>query len=245
MSRLYINSRYRQLLARHKLLTGSELLGDTIDGSAIEHGTERSTYKLELEGKGFFLKQVRKKSALKALEPLLRLRKPNHYAWREMQHVLNLQAAGIDVMDVVAACEYTRWGLPIASAIMVAEVQGMDLENLFKEAARAQQNLLLLRLGALTGRLHMAGFFGAVRLKDVFVDRDERYVLIDREARNPNPQTFSTKRAMQGLQRFLHRQRRDYPPWCEDDSRSFLQGYFSEAGNKLGLPLEEVLRRVT
>ncbi|MEP1469884.1 MAG: lipopolysaccharide kinase InaA family protein [Halieaceae bacterium] len=245
MSRLYINPRYQQLLNRHQLSTEKQLLGDSVSGDIIEHGAERSTFKVELEGNGFFLKQVRKKSYLSALEPLLQLQKPHHYAWREMQHVLNLQKAGIDVMEVVAACEHTRWGIPVASAIMVAQVDGADLESVFIQATREQQHLLLQRLGALTGRLHLAGFFGTVRLKDVFIDRKDSYVLIDREARNPQPQAFSEARALQGLERFLHRQRRDYPAWCEDDSRSYLQGYLQETSDSLPLPLDEVLDRVS
>ena len=244
MSRLYINARYQQLLAEHKLSNSNQLLGDKIDGATIERGAERCSYRLELKGKGFFLKQVHKKSYMKALEPLLRLRQPRHYAWREMQHAFNLKKAGIDVMEVVAACEQTRWGLPVASAIMVAEVDGEDLESIFKQATSEQQHLLLQRLGALTGRLHSAGFFGTVRLKDIFVDRKDSFVLIDRETRNPQPQAFSQRRALEGLARFLHRQRRDYPVWCEDDSRSYLQGYLKEAGNQLALPLDDILRRL-
>ena len=172
MERLYINPRYQRFLAEHDLATLDKLLADNVQGVALERGSERNTYRLELAGKGFFLKQIYKKRNLQALEPLLQLRQPHHYAWREMQHVLNLQAAGVDVMPVAAAGERTRRGLPVASAILVEQVEGQNLDTRFAQADSRDQHLLLRQLGALTGRLHLAGFFGTVRMKDVIVDAD-------------------------------------------------------------------------
>jgi hypothetical protein len=111
MERLYINPRYQRFLTEHELATVDKLLGDNVQGDALERGDERNTYRLELAGKGFFLKQIYKNRGLQAFEPLLQLRQPHHYAWREMQHALNLKAAGIDVMEVAAAGERTQWGL--------------------------------------------------------------------------------------------------------------------------------------
>ena len=241
MERLYINPRYQRFLAEHDLATLDKLLADNVQGVALERGSERNTYRLELAGKGFFLKQIYKKRNLQALEPLLQLRQPHHYAWREMQNVLNLQAAGVDVMPVAAAGERTRRGLPVASAILVEQVEGQNLDTRFAQADSRDQHLLLRQLGALTGRLHLAGFFGTVRMKDVIVDATGKYVLIDREVRNPHPQRFRTKRAVESLRRFMHRQRRDFPQWQHQHLCSYLDGYLDQAGHQLNVTAQQLL----
>jgi len=244
MERLYINPRYQKFLAEHDLATVDKLLGDNIQGDVLERGDERNTYRLELAGKGFFLKQIYKKRSLHALESVLQLRQPHHYAWREMQHALNLQAAGMDVMEVAAAGERTQWGLPGASAILVQQVEGQSLDMRFKRAERSHQHQFLRQLGALTGRLHLAGFFGTVRMKDVIVDADDKYVLIDRESRNPHPRRFRKKHAVEGLRRFLHRQRRDFPGWQHKHSDSYLDGYLDQAGHRLSITAQQLLRLI-
>ena len=230
MERIYVNPHYAELIQAQGYDTVRGLLRDTVEGSALELGAERNTYRLELAGQGFFLKQVRKRRLGPALESLLRLRLPHHYAWREMQQVLALQAAGLDVMEVVAAGERTRLGVPEASAILVRQVEGTALDALYLQAEPGEQQAMLVKLGALTGKLHQAGFFSPVRMKDIIVTAQGRYVLIDRETRSPRPRSFSRKRAQAGLRRFLHRQRRDYPDWQSADSLSLLEGYLQALG---------------
>jgi hypothetical protein len=240
MERLYINPRYQRFLTEHELATVDKLLGDNVQGDALERGDERNTYRLELAGKGFFLKQIYKNRGLQAFEPLLQLRQPHHYAWREMQHALNLKAAGIDVMEVAAAGERTQWGLPVASAILVRQVDGEGLDTRFMNVDSNHQHLFLRRLGALTGGLHLAGFFGTVRMKDIIVDTDDNYVLIDREVRNPHPRRFRKKHAVDGLRRFLHRQRRDFPGWQHEHSLSYLEGYLDKTGPQLTVTAQQL-----
>jgi tRNA A-37 threonylcarbamoyl transferase component Bud32 len=241
MERLYINPRYQKFLAEHDVATLDKLLADNVQGVALERGSERNTYRLELAGQGFFLKQIYKKRNLQALESVLQLRQPHHYAWREMQHALNLQAEGVDVMPVAAAGERTHRGLPVASAILVEQVEGQSLDTRFAQADSRHQHLFLRQLGALTGRLHLAGFFGTVRMKDVIVDAAGKYVLIDREVRNPHPKRFRTKRAVESLRRFMHRQRRDFPLWQHQHSCSYLDGYLDQAGHQLSVTAQQLL----
>ncbi len=244
MERLYINPDYMDLVESEGLDTAPGLLSKEINGDALEHGSERSTYRLELQGHGYFLKQVRKRRLAPALEALLRLQLPHHYAWREMVHVKALRAAGVDVMEVVAACERTTLGIPDTSAILVRQVDGQALDERFLAADTAGQHAMLLQLGRLAGKLHLAGFFSPVRMKDIIVDRQGRYVLIDRETRNPRSREFSQKRGLEGLRRFLHRQNRDYPDWRQQDSLQFVTGYLESLGPRWHATPDQLLGEI-
>lgn len=245
MERLYINPNYADLVASEGLDTAQGLLREEVKGSVLELGPERSTYRLELSGHGYFLKQVRKRRLAPTLEALVSLQLPHHYAWREMLHVSALRAAGVQVMEVVAACERTTFGIPDTSAILVRQVEGRALDEGFLQADEAEQQSMLLKLGRLTGQLHLAGFFSPVRMKDIIVSAQDRYVLIDRETRNPRPRTFSQRRALAGLRRFLHRQTRDYPDWRAHHSLSFVSGYVEILRTQWDITPEQLLSEVT
>ena len=225
MQRFYLNPDYQQLLASEGLDNYKVLSKGEPPGEVIAEEPGRSTRRLRLDNQAFYLKRVEKPRPRKTLESLLKFEVPHHYSWREMQQAQNLQAAGMRVMDVAAAGETTRWGIPAESFIMVHEVSGESLDQVFSTATSDNRPDLLRRLGVFTGSLHRNGFFTPVRMKDVIVDINGEFVLIDREARNPHPKRFQPKHASTALYRTSYRQLRDGLQWTDGDWNNFYTGY--------------------
>jgi len=244
MQRLYLNTDFRELLATHNLADFEALVAQREEGELIAQDTGRTTHRITLENACFYLKCVEKSTPASALEALVTLRMPHHYCWREKQQVEYLQAHNIDVMEVAAAGETASWGVPNFSFILAREVPGESLDTLFDRASPAEQLELLEQLGSLVGRLHHAGFFAPVRMKDVIVDPEHRLVLIDRETRKPGSRKFTRKKALHGLQRTMWRQQRDGIDWSKSELHVHLRAYLNETSQWLGIDeaqLEEMI----
>ena len=94
---------------------------------------------------------------------------------------------------------------------------------------------LLEQLGKLHGQLHRSGFFAPARMKDIIVDQQGQFVLIDRETRKPKVRRFTRGRALASLQRTMSRQARDGNLWSEAELSAYLEAYLDNTSPKLGL----------
>ncbi len=195
-------------------------------GDVLASENLRETRKLTIDGRTFFLKRVKKSKFSSALEAILQGRRPHSYAWREMQHVEQLQQAGIPVMSVAAVGERRHLGLPKESFIAVVGIEGEDLELVFRMSNDADKNNIMAQLGALYAQLHRHGFLKPIRLKDLIKTPSQELVLIDRETRNPFPRRFSPKRALQSLVKAKQRQARDGINYSEANTRAMLKAYY-------------------
>lgn len=242
MQRLYINPDYANLLATEELDSYEELYTSDLAGEVVSTCVNRTTRRVELGGRGFYLKRVYKPRPHKALEALLKLNPPHHYCWREMQQVQSLHEAGFPVMDVAAAGETTRFGVPVHSFILAPEVAGVALDQAFGSSDEERRCALLAQLGNYTARLHSAGFFTPVRMKDVICSNSGEMVLIDRETRHPGRHRFTGQRASDALFRTFHRERRDGTSWSEKERIAYCEAYRDTIADKWQPGDEELLR---
>lgn len=245
MQRLYVNPDFRDRLAEHDLVSFEHLAALKQNGELVAEDIGRTTHRIALNGETYYFKSVDKPTPASALEALITLRLPHHYCWREMQQVESLQRHNIAVMDVAAAGESISWGVPHFSFILVREIEGDSLADVFDAASGSEQLVLLEKLGSLVGRLHRAGFFAPVRMKDVIVDERGDFILIDRETRKPGARKFTRQKALRGLQRTMWRQQRDGIEWTTSELHAHLRAYLDETSQWLDLDeaqLEEMIR---
>jgi len=240
MQRLFINPDFRKPLSEAGLDTFEAFVAKSDDGELIARDKGRTTHRIQLGGGTYYLKSVHKTIVAPSIEALLTLRMPHHYCWREMLQVTALKHHGVGVMEVVAAGESASWGVLNFSFILVAEVKGRSLDELFAQAAPERQLDLLAQLGTLVGHLHSGGFFAPVRMKDVIVDADNHFVMIDRETRKPGARKFSRKNALMGLSRTMWRQTRDGIHWDDQQLHAYLAAYLTQAPAGLGLDEPEL-----
>ncbi len=243
MQRLYINPDYASLLSGEGLDNYEELYTSDLAGEVVSSCVNRTTRRVEIGGRGFYLKRVYKPRPRKALEALLKLNPPHHYCWREMQQVRALGDAGFPVMDVAAAGETTRYGVPVHSFILAPEVAGVPLDQAFADGDEERRCALMAQLGNFTARLHAAGFFTPVRTKDVICSDSGELVLIDRETRHPGHHRFTEQRASDALFRTFHRERRDGTSWTQPEQGAYCDAYRDTIQDKWQ-PGDEELRRI-
>ena len=235
MQRLFLNPAYADRLESHKLASYASLVDQKQHGELVDSDKGRTTHKILLGEEAYYLKCVDKPTPASALEALLTLRRPHHYCWREMQQVMSLQKENVAVMDVAAAGESLSWGIPQFSFILVKEVPGQSLDGVFESSPPENRLLLLQQLGKLHGRLHRSGFFAPARMKDIIVDQQGQFVLIDRETRKPKVRRFTRGRALASLQRTMSRQARDGTFWSEAELSAYLEAYLDSTSPRLGL----------
>lgn len=175
-------------------------------------------------------------------------RKPVSAPVREVILAESLKKAGFAVMEPVAWGEWRQRGLPLRGFVLSKEILGSPVEVIHAEGDKDSRRQLLYRMGRLTGRLHTAGFFQHVRLKDLIESELGELVIIDREAAKPWKRKFSRAAAMTALARTLRRTMRDGHRLGQGEAGAFFRGYCEEAQESFGgTPREirsSVLRRI-
>ena len=81
-------------------------------------------------------------------------------------------------------------------------------------------------------------------MKDVIVDGQGQFVLIDRETRKPGSRKFTRQKALRGLQRTMWRQQRDGIEWTKSELHVHLRAYLDETSQWLDMDesqLEELI----
>jgi len=141
-----------------------------------------------------------------------------------------LTSAGLPVMRALAWGEERRCGLPVRGFLLVKGVRGTDLADLFAAGSIAERRSLMYALGKFVGRLHGAGFYQPVRLKDVFCEKPpggnmagHSFMLIDRESSKPWPSSFSLRRCINSLARAYRRTIRDGYRFGRAEVRTFTE----------------------
>lgn len=219
-----------ELLNAHGLGSFAALMNKSLGEKVSRPDDRGELYRLSLLDHvarvGFYLKRMRGESVVRLSKSFIFGRRPHTGPFREAQLLISLQEAGFAVMKPIAWGEERRYGLPVAGFLLVEEVRGREAATLFDTGSIQQRYELLEEIGALVGRLHAAGFFHPVRLKDLFRDDYSRQlVLIDRETSKPWPVRFARKHALTALARSARRTLRDGHRFGAAETRSFLSGY--------------------
>lgn len=145
-------------------------------------------------------------------------------------------------MKTVAYGERRLCGWPVGGFLLVEEVQGAEVAEVYRSCSTVTRHRLMEALGEYLGRLHESGFFQAVRLKDLFLNEGLNradgvfdFVLIDRETSKPGPSRFTKKRSLETLARAARRTLRDDYIIGRGEVRHFCNGYHRAVGQRLGL----------
>ncbi|RYD33036.1 MAG: hypothetical protein EOP87_11760 [Verrucomicrobiaceae bacterium] len=240
-----------ELFRGHGIDQAGIWLGDPPGGSvdamrmvriALSLDETHDVWKVDLEGKGYYLKRRWEEPAGSLLRMLFFGRKPVSSPIREVMLAARLKEAGFAVMEPVAWGEWRRRGLPAKGFLLSREIPGRPVETIHAEGDAACRRDLLFRLGCLTGRLHVAGFFQHVRLKDLIETEGGELVLIDREAAKPWPRKFSWSLAVVCLARTLRRTMRDGHRFAAGEASAFFRGYTGEVKGRSGLTAKEIRR---
>ena len=221
----------RELFHAHGLHSFEVLMHGALGDMVSCASDRRKLYRLSLVDRDgqrqcFYLKRMTGEPAIWLLKSLLAGRRPYCGPIRELQLLTALRSAGFAVMRPVAWGEARRNGLPQGGFLVVAEVQGADVAGLSATLPSPERRGLLRGVGQLIGRLHAAGFFQPVRLKDLIREEpSQQLVMIDRETSKPWPVRFSRQRALTALARTARRTLRDGHRFGPAGVRDFLEGY--------------------
>jgi len=138
------------------------------------------------------------------LRPLLFGHWPCSGALRELKMLQQLRAQGFLTMEPVAWGERRVWGIPRQGFLLVKAVEGEEVAFLASTHDDVALSDLASQIGYLLARLHLAGFYQPVRLKDL-IKSNAGLVLIDRETSKPWRSSFSKRRCSNSLRRSLSR----------------------------------------
>lgn len=219
----------KDLLASAGLVTFDDFMRKQI-GEPLDQGPARAMSRMKIGEQTFYLKRMPRQALGISIEMLVSRNKPHGTAYREMLHARALKRAGFDVMEIVGGGETRTFGIPGESFVISRAVPGTELDTVFRSAKPGIKREIAREFGTLLGRLHAAGFFSRVRLKDLMVSGGEApadwiYNLIDRETRQPEAREFCRERAVSTLLATGLRHQKigfDLNPW---QIRSFLKGY--------------------
>ncbi|WAC20199.1 hypothetical protein OVA24_02245 [Luteolibacter sp. SL250] len=240
-----------ELFRAHGIDHGGVWLGDPPGASvealemvriALSLDETHDVWRVTLGGKGYYLKRRWEESPGSLLRMLCYGKKPVSSPIREIMLATRLKEAGFAVMEPVAWGEWRRRGLPAKGFLLTREIVGTPVEKVHTDGDAACRRDLLFRLGRLTGRLHIAGFFQHVRLKDLIETEGGELVLIDREAAKPWPRKFSWPQAVVCLSRTLRRTMRDGHRFSAGEGSAFFRGYAGEVKGRSGLTPKEIRR---
>jgi len=176
------------------------------------------------DGSVFYLKRSGADSVFIHLRMILRGRWPCSAALRELGLLQLLRKAGFLAMEPVVWGEQRRFGYPVRGLLVVREVRGQDIAVLFDQADGFQKRILMKAVGRLTARLHIAGFFQPVRLKDI-IRTEEGLVLIDRETSKPWRSRVYMHQCISSLATAARRTVRDGHHIGAGSACAFLHGY--------------------
>jgi len=205
----------------------------------------REMRRIESGGQSFFLKRSGNESLLRHLRMLCWFCRPQSNALREVKMLLTLQSAGFAVMEPVAWGEEWIGWFKVRGFLLVREVIGQEVAELFDCSSDRERLELMGQMGRLIGRLHAKGFFHPVRLKDLILTEKD-LVLIDRETSKPWKSPFLKLCCLRSLSRSYCRICRDGHQIDDCEGITFLEGYRQGLASRLILEhshLQEVLRK--
>jgi tRNA A-37 threonylcarbamoyl transferase component Bud32 len=198
---------------------------------------------VEAGGQKFLLKRLDKESLLRQMRLLLFGLRPVCGSLREVWMLQELQTAGFKTMEPVAWGQRRIRGFTVRGFLFVRKVEGKEVSGLFSGLDGPGRSRLAEEIGELTGRLHTAGFFQPVRLKDL-IQTDSGLVLIDRETSKPCPVSFMRWKCRVALVRCARRIVRDGHQLKPSVIRSFLRGYRRGIASRWVVSSAALARRV-
>ncbi len=209
-----------------------EPVGELLDDSEGSRQLRRISIFSNGQPRQLFLKRIGREPLGTLLRMLVFGRKPRSGPLREKMMIDALASAGLPVMRALAWGEERRFGLPVRGFLLVEGVRGTDLADLFTAGSAVERRSLMHALGKFVGRLHGAGFYQPVRLKDVFCETTHEgnedsysFVLIDRESSKPWPSRSSLRRCINSLARAYRRTIRDEYCISRDEIKMFTESY--------------------
>jgi len=226
---------------------GEQMTSDT-------HGREvrRLTLNTADGEQTYFLKRCGQEPLTHHLRTLLMGRQPHAAPVRERLLLEIIRQEGFSVMEVVAWGEARSFGLPRSGFLLTREVTGQEVSTLFNDLNSAQKRNLMQAVGALVGRLHAAGLFQPVRLKDLFLTESSDleqgridFVLIDRETGKPWKSGFSWRKCISSLARGLRRTWRNGYHVGTMSLRAFAFGYLDAVAKSHPTPTRKQIYRQT
>jgi len=246
MSKVTIENDFHRWAKVAGLVTFSQFMtkgvGELLDSG--RNGRELRRLKISLPGETrvFYLKRLAREPFSKLIQMVLFGYLPRSGPLREQLLLKRLNNAGFATMRTVAYGERRCFAWPAGGFLLVEEVQGVEVAEVYQNCSTVTRYQLMVALGEYLGRLHESGFFQTVRLKDLFlpkgfneVNKVFDFVLIDRETSKPGSSRFTKKRSLQTLARATRRTIRDGYLIRRGEIRSFCQGYHRAVGQGLGL----------
>lgn len=146
-------------------LTSFRAVLDYSGGVRVCHKRGRSVFRIEIDGRTFYLKRNRL-HRVEFWKALCRLRIPSLGAGTEWENILAVQAAGIPTVTPVAVGERSRWGLETASFTLTEEIYNAEPVDEFIQRkwtgspirpCLGEKRRLIRDLAALARRFHGQG----------------------------------------------------------------------------------------
>jgi tRNA A-37 threonylcarbamoyl transferase component Bud32 len=191
---------------------------------------------------GCYLKRCGRESLKHLLRPLLFFRRPCSMAMRELLMLQALRQAGFPAMEPLAWGERRVLGIPVSGFLVVNEVRGELADRLLSTLAGDQRESLLKEVGTLLGRLHAAGFYQPVRLKDL-IRAEQGLVLIDRETSKPWRGVFARRWCLESLRRSIRKSISDGSALTHPDLEALASGYSSAIADRWRVRPDELLTK--
>ncbi len=209
-------------------------------GGGLNNGGRCDVQRFSADGLKFYIKSSLRVTFAVQLRLLL-LGRANCGPLREKRLLDRLRAAGFATMEPVAWGEKRICGLPVSGFLVVKEIAGPNVGDLYDDADVVEKQHIMRQAGVLLGQLHAHGFFQPVRLKDMINSRDG-FALIDRETSKPWPTRFSLTKCASLLARSFRRTQRGKHSIGVGSTSAFMRGYIeSLAACRKGEP--GILRR--
>ncbi len=236
MDRYHVNPKYRSALLAAGLgdfasafsTQGGELASEADDMAEVR----RITLPVAEGRITCYLKKSFNEPQARLLRSLAYGRRPHTGAIREYLLLKRLADHGFDVMEAMAWGESTRFGLPLRGFMLTREVSGIDADKIHRQGDAAARKQLHHDYGQLVGRLHAAGFFQPVRLKDMICRNADanssgpfQLVLIDRATSKPWATLFRQAKSFSVIQRAFRRSSRDGIYLADAEKSAFAEGY--------------------
>lgn len=199
---IHIEPADRPMLEQAGLADFDTLMAGEV-GEAIKQKDQTSVRRVVLPTGEFYLKRSTGDSPGRIVRALLSGHGVHVSCWREMQMARELASAGFAVMRPAAWGEQRRCGVGMAGFMLAHAVPGMGLDAVFNQGDEVVRRRALMAMASLLGRLHVAGFYPSLRLRDLIVPDPAAdplpLVMIDCEAARPGARPFDQQRCIAGL----------------------------------------------
>lgn len=189
---------------------------------------------LESNGKKYILKRIKNERLWRHLRVLLFGHKLAGVAVREANLRRSLITHGFATESPLAWGEQKSRFMYRNSFVLVPMVNGELLETLWHKLSDNKKIEYAQKYGKIVGSLHQKGFFQMLRCRDIIVDSDENFIIIDRECSRPGREPFFWSRSARNILR-THKRSFRYgfdPQMSQKQLTSFLCGLRLGLGKK-------------